>query len=250
MEHTDVSSLDNLMVQDLGEQYQDVRNRERILGAINNGQKILFYTNILTDATERQLDFVVAGLLKRYGRESMQSTVYSAVKELVVNATRANAKLAWFEEQGLNIHNPDNYARGMERLKGDVDEAWIERYGRLARERGHIVQVHFLHNSDGLRIEVWNAPMLAVQESRIREKFSEGMGYDDLVQFYMAYGDQTEGEGLGLVMTLLLLKAEGVNPHLFRIGVKNGYTVSRIEIPLSAAFRSVRGEDPAGRPRD
>ena len=72
------------------------------------------------------------------------------------------------------------------------------------------------------------------------------MSYDDLLSFYMANGDQTEGEGMGLVMNLLLLKGEEIDPALFRIGNIDGKTMGRIEIPFTENFQSVRGKDPRG----
>jgi hypothetical protein len=108
------------------------------------------------------------------------------------------------------------------------------------------VQLHFFHDPRGLRIEVRSTALLTAEEHRIRRRLTAGMGYEDLVQFYRTHGDRSEGEGLGLAMVLLLYRAEGLNPHLFRIGVVDGETLARLEVPLSPNFVSVRGADPAG----
>lgn len=217
-----------------------------IVDAVNKDQRLLFVTHTLTESMERQLDFVIAVILKRYGHEHLQSTLYSCLKEIVVNATKANAKEAYFREQNLDISNEDDYRRGMADLKGAMTEEWIEEYGTRARDMGLDVTVRYYHNGDGMRIEVFSTQMKAAEDRRIREKLSQGMQYDDLVAFYMANADQTEGEGIGLVMILLLLKAEHINPHLFRIGVVDGQTLSRLEVPFNGQFVSVRGADPAG----
>lgn len=237
----------NLVYEELGERYENVRNRETILELVNAGERVVFLTNTLSESMEHELDFVVAAVLKRYGRESLQSTLYTAVKEMVVNATRANAKLIWFEERGLDIRNPDDYHAGMAELNGRYDEAWIETYGARARERSLSCEIVFEHSVDGLRIMVYSAALNPAEEGRIREKFRESMGYEDLVAFYMAHADQSEGEGLGLALIVLLLKAEGVDPHLFRIGVVEGRTLARIEVPFTANFQSVRGGRPDGK---
>ncbi len=108
------------------------------------------------------------------------------------------------------------------------------------------VKIAVEHSEAGLRFEVSNAPLTRFEEKRVREKFREGMRHDDLVSFYMSNADQQEGEGIGLALIVLLLKAEGIDPHLFRVGVRGGQTVARLEIPLSSAFESVRGRNPAG----
>ncbi|MCB1326482.1 MAG: histidine kinase [Spirochaetales bacterium] len=235
-----------VIVDDLDGHYEDVRNRESILKAINTGQKLVFLTHVLSENMEHQLDFVIAALLKKYDQEHLQSTFYTCLKEIVINATKANAKEAYFKAEGLKIDQEEDYERGMARLRGAMNEAWIEKYGAAAKEMGLDVSITFEHNSDGVRVLVWSSPMKAREESRIRQKLAEGMRYDDIVAFYLANADQTEGEGIGLVMILLLLKAEHISPHLFRIGTVEQKTLARLEIPLSENFVSVRGADPAG----
>ncbi|MBI39121.1 MAG: histidine kinase [Leptospiraceae bacterium] len=232
----------------------DVKDREKILQAVNEGKRIRFITYSLTDTMERQLDFVIAAILKKHEHPSLQSTLYSCLKELVVNATKANAKRVFFEELKLDINDPGEYRTGMEKLKGNISEKWIREYGDKAKARGLETSITFDHTDDGLRILVLNdTDLIGADENRIREKLAEGMSYDDLLSFYMANGDQTEGEGMGLVMNLLLMKGEEIDPALFRIGNVEGKTMGRIEIPFSERFESVRGKDPRGwrdRPAD
>ena len=87
---------------------------------------------------------------------------------------------------------------------------------------------------------------MPADERRIRKKLLEGRKYNDIVDYYKKHSDQSEGEGLGLVLNLLLLKSEKIDPGLFRIGVVEGKTLSRIEFPFTNEFLSVRGEDPKG----
>ncbi|MCB1137274.1 MAG: histidine kinase [Leptospiraceae bacterium] len=225
----------------------DVKDREKILSAVNEGKRVRFLTYSLTDTMERQLDFVIAAILKKHHHAPLQSTLYSCLKELVVNATKANAKRVFFEELGLDINNAEQYRQGMQKLKGSMSEKWIREYGEKARLKGLETSITFDHTDEGLRILVLNdTDLIGADETRIREKLAEGMSYDDLLSFYMANGDQTEGEGMGLVMNLLLLKGEETDPALFRIGTVDGKTMGRIEIPFNANFQSVRGKDPRG----
>jgi hypothetical protein len=224
-----------------------IRDRAKILAAIESGQRLTMITYSLTDRGERQIDFIIAAILKRYGRQSLQSALYSCMKEVIINATRANAKRVFFEEQGYDIENSEQYRLGTAALKEQISEEWIRTYGQKARARQMDVRITFEHGSEGLRFEVLNSQnIIPADEIRLRQKLDEGMAYDDLVSFYMAQGDQTEGEGIGLVMNLLLLKGENINPALFRIGNVDGRTMARIEIPFNQTFESQRGPEPAG----
>jgi hypothetical protein len=70
------------------------------------------------------------------------------------------------------------------------------------------------------------------------------MMFDNLVSFYLEHGDDTEGEGIGFALSVLLLKGENINPALFRVGSFDGRTIARIEVPFTEKFRSVRGKNP------
>jgi len=224
-----------------------IANADQIKQGVTEGRKFMLLTHSLTDSVEKQIDFLIAEILKKYGRESLQAALYSCVKEVMVNATKANAKRVFFDEQGLKFNDKTDYIEGMKRLKKLLSESWIEEYGRKAKQRNMEVSVTFVHNADGLRVEVKNdADILPSDEERIRLKLAEGTNYDDLAAFYIKNADNTEGEGLGLVMNLLLLKAENINPALFRVGMVNGKSLARIEIPFSENFKSVRGTNPDG----
>lgn len=223
----------------------DIVDRDQILAGVAAGRKFVLVTHSLTNNVEKQLDFLIATVLKKYGREGLQAALYSCVKEIVVNATKANAKRVFFDEHGLKVADRDDYVKGMKRIKELLSENWIMEYGRKAKQRNMEVSIAVNHNADGLRIEVKNdADILPTDEERIRLKLAEGTTYDDLASFYMKNMDNTEGEGLGLVMNLLLLKAENINPALFRVGMVNGKSLARIEIPFSENFKSVRGLNP------
>lgn len=228
-----------------------VPDSDQILAGVAAGRKFVLVTHSLTNSVEKQIDFLIATILKKYDREALQAALYSCVKEVVVNATKANAKRVFFEEQGLKFNDRDDYIEGMKRLKKLLSESWILEYGKKAKQRNMEVSITFTHNADGLRVEVKNdADILPTDEERIRLKLAEGTTYDDLAAFYMKNADNTEGEGLGLVMNLLLLKAENINPALFRVGMVDGKSLARIEIPFSENFKSVRGINPDGFVRD
>ncbi|MCB1173349.1 MAG: histidine kinase [Leptospiraceae bacterium] len=219
---------------------------EDLLAEIQESDAIHISTVDLAPETELRLELTLAILLEMYDHGEMLSTLYTCLKEILVNATRANAKEAWFKEQGLDIHNPEDFRQGMERLQDQYDEKWINRYGQLAREMGLEADINIDHSEDGISIEVRNVALKPEEEARIREKLNTGMQYDDLMSFYIDHADNQEGEGMGLAMILVMLRGENIDPNLFRMGIVENQTLSRLEIPLSDKFVSVRGANPAG----
>ncbi len=219
----------------------------RILEAIEAGRSIVLLTHYASDTCERVLDITVAALLQHYDRPELQGMLYTCVKELIVNATKTNAKRMYFSSTGLSVDDEAEYAAGMAAIKTQLSEEWVRKYGIRAREANLSVRVVFHHGPRGLRIEVINnLGLIPWDEVRIRRKMESAMKYEDLISFYADHADQTEGEGIGLAMVLLLLRGEQINPALFRVGLKDGRTMARLEIPFTEQFESVRGPDPAG----
>ncbi|RME88204.1 MAG: hypothetical protein D6767_10550, partial [Candidatus Hydrogenedentota bacterium] len=105
------------------------------------------------------------------------------------------------------------------------------------------VRVILQQNEDAIRIDVINnLPMLPIDEKRVYEVIKKGNEYTDLVEFYIQHGDQTEGEGIGLVMSMLLLKGEGIPLDNFSIRSTEGVTQATLGIPLHHSYPAQQGK--------
>lgn len=193
-------------------------------------------------ATEAGLSYIVESILKRYGREDMLGPVYTSVKELSLNGAKANFKRILFEDEKLNSEDEEEYDKGMELFKTNLNENWVLEYGKKAKARNLHVDIFFDFNPDRLIVEVLNnRPISSKEDKRIREKFHTAMRYDDIAQFYMEGGDSSEGAGMGIVLVTMMLKAQEIDPHLFTI--RSDYrekTLARVEFPLSANYQPQR----------
>lgn len=222
--------------------------RQLILEAVNKGKKVTLITYTLTNAMEEMIEFALNSILDRYGQTDLQTALYSITKELVVNGTKANAKKIFLEERGLCEDNDSDECVSV--IHKELSEDWINKYGRMAREQNLEVRASFEHTADGLRIYIINnLPLNEINEKRIRKNLEKGMQFDNIAEFYMQQamnGEESEGAGMGLVMNLLMLKGENIDPNLFRIGVIDNKTFARVEIPFTDNFVSVRGSNPAG----
>lgn len=216
-------------------------SRDDINAAINSGDNVYFTTANLDEQTEKMMDFIIACILSKYEKDHFQATIYSSLKELVINGTKANAKRIFFKEIGLDIDNESEYDNGMKQMKAKISESFFDEYGGKAKEAGFIVDVQFFHDDTGMRVETINNTVIVPQdENRIREKLHAGMQYEDLVAFYMDNADNTEGEGMGLVMIILMLKGENIDPGNFRIEAYEDKTAARLEIPFNDNYVNVR----------
>lgn len=210
--------------------------------ALNDGSKIEIVSFRVDEAVEQQLQLTVERILARYGRAHLKDALFTCALELATNATKANMKHVFFAEQGLDIANEQDYERGLPMFKSQaLTRTWLETYAEKASQMGLQVKMIFTHTEDGLRIEIINNKAILPQdEERIREKFQKAMQYESLHEYFLDHADQTEGEGLGFALNILLLKGENIDASLFRIGREERGTIARIEIPFTENYVSAR----------
>ncbi len=217
-------------------EYSDMLEIER---AVQSGKTISLKSFVLTDYGEKILESICRQILQKHNREDLLDIVYPASKELAINATKANYKRLIFTELGLDPENDEEYRKGMALFKEKLNEKILRENLPRFRELNLPVVITFYYSANVLNIKVKNMfPMLAVEESRVREKFSYAQSFSSLLEFYLAHGDESEGAGLGITMVGILLDETGIDRHSFTLHVKPGYseTAAKLEIPLSSAY--------------
>ncbi len=216
--------------------------QQAILTAIGEGRQIRVRAYGIISSTEATIAFITEEILKHYQREDLLPPAYTAVKELALNGAKANIKTVLFNELAIGMDSNADYDRGMEIFRKNLNEEWVLDYARKSKAIDLFVDIVFDHNYDRLIVEVVNnRPISQRENERIRAKFKKAMAYDDIAQFYMEGGDGSEGAGMGIVLVTMLLKAQGIDPHLFTI--RSNYvdtTVSRVELPLHGEYKTTR----------
>lgn len=216
--------------------------------AVNDRRRISVITWSVNTDIEQQLDQIINTILSTHGDPELKAPVYTCIKELAINGTKANQKRIFFEQQNLNIDNPDEYIRGLDLYKQSLSEHKAIELGKIARERGLYVKISFDYDETGMCVRVRNnTPINPDEESRLRQKLAKVVGYDDIVQFYMEQADETEGAGMGLALIIMLLKGAGIDPHYFRIGQTGDATMAVLEVPFTEEFVSIRKKYLAGK---
>ncbi|MCB1170747.1 MAG: histidine kinase [Leptospiraceae bacterium] len=216
---------------------------ENIQVAVKNGRYLTLKTHRMTEMVEKHIQHALESILDKTQKAPLIHTLYTILKELVINGCKANQKRIFFDEVGLNIKDAAQYDEGIAKYRATFSEKMSLEYGMKARRKGYFVLIDFHFDDDGLTIEVVNnTPIAPQEEEAMREKLKKAMGYNDIAEFYMdqAMMGESEGAGLGLALVIILLKGEGVDPKLFRIMIREDRTIARLEIPFSDKFVSKR----------
>jgi hypothetical protein len=213
----------------------------RIGSAIQDKDKISVKSSKINQRLEHYILKIITGILKKHGQERFIDMVYTILKELAINAVKANQKRIFFEDNNFDISNEVHYAEGIVKFKESFSDTMSDEYGKKCMQKGVYCQINFYHNNTGMYVEVANnTPVIRTEELRMREKMKKAMGYNDIAEFYMDNMDNTEGAGLGIALIIILLKNDSIDPNLFRIITKADKTVARIEIPFTSDYVTLR----------
>lgn len=210
--------------------------------ALHAGERMVVKAYGFIPVTEYFLRDFVKKLMAKYAMPQLSVPVSLIIKELTVNATKANFKRIIFRENNINVADPEDYERGMKIFRKAISERMALEYGRKAKQMRLGTLASFDFDGDRLIIEIRNnLGMTRGEEARVRAKLREAMRCVDVAGFLMENLDETEGAGLGLVLSLMALKSSGIDPHMLTIKTDyETHTSARVEIPLKAGYRPRR----------
>ncbi|MFP4431551.1 MAG: hypothetical protein ACLFPV_09900 [Spirochaetaceae bacterium] len=204
-----------------------------IRAAIARSATLVLKTHAYRPRERDYIDEVLGLSLEAIGRGDLRTQLSYCLHELASNAKRANTKRAFFLEQGLDLNNPIDYARGMERFKSETVPN-IEHYLQQQRSLGLYIRFRFRRSVSGLTVSVINNAVPTVWEwQRIQEKFSVASGIDAIPDAVPRIQDETEGAGLGIVMMIMILRNLGLPADTLTVGVTKEQTVASLHIPGS-----------------
>lgn len=218
-------------------------NLERRIADSIERRKLLIKSYLLREEGEEKLERILHRVMQACGRPDLMGPAYACMRELVQNAAKANLKRLVFEEQGLNPHDEEQYQSGLDAFRKSLASRRIQHYRPILHERDVPFYVRIRWDHSVLLLQVDNHySMLPVEENRIREKFMHSSGMDNLYEFFMTYGDSTEGAGMGIAMVQILLRQANMDIHNFTIFSDTGKnrTTARILMPLTAEYQTPR----------
>jgi hypothetical protein len=203
--------------------------------AISDGLKISLITYVLGNMGEAKLKYILDRTLLKYGRQDLMELFYTAAKELIANSTKAAIKRMIFQEMGLNIQEEVDYRKGMERFKSYLNERKFPAYRSKMKENNYFIKITISHSPRKMSLSVINNfSLIPIEEERVKEKFQHAKKYDNLFEFFMAHGDNSEGAGMGITMVEILLSQSGFDRNNFIVlsSDKANITIAKVEIPL------------------
>jgi putative nucleotidyltransferase with HDIG domain len=205
----------------------------QIKRAAHNAIPLAFKTYTLPHETEIYLDKVLEGFLAELGQEKLKEPLSYCLRELAVNAKKANTKRVYFLEKGLDLTSDKDYDLGMKTFKSETFDN-IQYYLNKQKELQLYIKVIFQTRGKSLTIMVRNNVEITRKEQiRVFDRLARSRAFTSLEEAFATVLDSSEGAGLGIVILVLMMKKIGLSEDCFAIDVEEGETVASITIPFS-----------------
>jgi len=204
-----------------------------IITAVQNESDIVFVTYSALEKTEDRIKFAIAKILEKHDRVDLFTPVYSCIKELISNATKATAKKILIDD-GI-IKNPDDPVEVVKKVRSILNERSLLEYGLKAKQYHLSTRVYLKVYKRHMFIEVINnIPLTKKEMDRINERIRKSSKYDNIAEFFMENPDpEAEGMGLGLSMVVVLLKNINITSKNFVVSTDGtSKTYAKILIPM------------------
>jgi putative nucleotidyltransferase with HDIG domain len=207
----------------------------KIKRAAHNAIALNILTYTLPHDIEVYMEEVLDVFIAELGQAQFKDYLVYCLRELAVNAKKANTKRVYFESRGLDINDATDYEEGMAGFKQDTMDniAW---YLQKQKEKGYYIKIIFQAKGANILLEVRNNVEITKTEYlRIHDKLARSRSYATLEEAMMQVLDPSEGAGLGLVILVLMLKKMGLDEECFDLWAESGETVARITVPIASA---------------
>jgi putative nucleotidyltransferase with HDIG domain len=205
----------------------------QIKRAAHNAVPLSIKTYTLPHETEIYLDKILESFLGELGQGKLKEPLSYCMRELAVNAKKANTKRVYFLEKGLDLNNDREYESGMKNFKQETFDN-IQHFLQKQKELGMYIKVIFQTKANTLSIMVRNNVEITRKEQiRVFDRLARSRAFSSLEEAFSTVLDSSEGAGLGIVILVLMMKKIGLTEECFSIDSEDGETVATITIPFS-----------------
>ena len=213
-------------------------NQEKYIRSIQNAE----FSNLLSfhfsRKAEKKLTEIITALFAKQARAVLMGPVFHLLKELIINATKANYKKVAIDLE----KNSDDFTIGKFREMLRPDKESYHKLKEHAKAMGLWVKIKAYVDEDGAYFLIKNNLILTEEDdNRLRNKLKEAMQYDSLPDFYLAQSGEQEGAGIGFAMIITALKGLGLDGKHFTIGNENNITVARLHLPFHSFDSNYEG---------
>lgn len=161
---------------------------------------------------------ILVMLLSRQNLQEFMHEIYVCLKELAINASKANYKIL-FEKFVARRHgvSPDkDYVRFLKMFKDEIEQNGNRRLLELARQKDQFITLTFQSTIDSIEVWVSNSQNISLIEKQqiLKKLMKSDLPYKKEVDEDDEY---VEGAGFGLNLILSILRSSSKDPEPLKV---------------------------------
>ncbi|MCG8568695.1 MAG: HDOD domain-containing protein, partial [Spirochaetes bacterium] len=182
---------------------------------------------------ENIFNHVAEMILIHLGKPNLIETIRYCLKEIVMNASKANTKRLYFKKQNLNIDNSVDYEYGMKNFQVNVFTNFSDYESDHSKE-GYYINIDYQVIDQIFQICTHNNSVISeIEMKRIEERLHHADQFKNMEDVMLHGFDQTEGAGFGLIIAILMLRKFGLDEKSLHFNKTNSETQVCLKIPLN-----------------
>lgn len=204
---------------------------------IKNAVRLQLPLEITSYTLPRNIEIYIRKILDTFLKECRQEHMFEylnfCLNELLTNSKKANTKRVYFAEKKLDINNEEDYKKGMQSFIEDTLTN-INHYLELQKKAGLYIKSIFQIKGEQIRMEIRNnAKITSFELARINNKIDSVQQYKSMEDVFANVLDQSEGAGLGIIITILMLQKIGLSKENYQVITNDEETITRIVLPCN-----------------
>ncbi|MBN2159272.1 MAG: HDOD domain-containing protein [Spirochaetes bacterium] len=205
-------------------------NSSELAKQFDRGEEVAISFQYVNKEIEIDVNSLLSKVLSRLDKGYLYDTLVSVFRELIQNGIKANMKRVWFEAGNLDINDMGDYRKGMEKFREVAYHPEVMR--DQLRDSRYRVTLKMRNREGGLDVSVVNnARVLPGELERIRYRMRKALEWNNFVEAYENMYDATEGAGLGIILSVMLLKNAGLDAEVFNVIPDEGSMTISLRIP-------------------
>jgi HD-like signal output (HDOD) protein len=208
-----------------------IQNIEDWRKQIAQGGPFHFTWKYLADQEFMNLASFLQSFLSRIDRLYLFEAIFIILKEMLINANRAIAKRVFLEREKVDPNNSKEYNEALVIFKEEIINKWAE-FKPVMEKGKYFVELKIFWDSKRILFEVCNnSPMLPIEQERVKARMDSSDRFKTILDAYKDVSDSQESAGLGIIMSILLLRNVGLGKENLQFFSDMNFTRVQLDIP-------------------
>ncbi len=177
------------------------------------------------------INSIIAKILFRMDRMYLLDILIITSRELILNSFKANEKRVFMESKGISGCDSSDYSCAMEEFRERIMKK-IEIIGNEFNNSIYRIDFSMIKGENGIFLRVGsNINVYTDELERINKRLDYAKKSSEFGDAYKNLYDPSEGAGLGIMLSLMLIKSAGISIDNFKILQRENYFETQIFFP-------------------